>query len=111
MRKIEHEICDTLKEAIREVMAVNQPTPKTYKLSERDEIHIFSDGVVGYRLWSVYIVKIDTYANTVSTGSSMYWRSRTTNSRKRALQQVFGFPTLDESITFDYSTFDYISNI
>ena len=101
-REIERKICDKLKEAIREVMAVNQPTPKTYKLSERDSIYIFSDGTVGYRLWGTYIVKIDTRANTVTTGSSMYWRSRTTNSRKWALQQVFGFPTLDENITFDY---------
>ena len=106
MRVIEHKICDTLKEAIREVRAVNRPEPKTYTLSERDSIHIFSDGAVGYRLWRTYIVEIDTRAGTVTTGSSMYWRSRTTNSRKRALQQVFGFPTLDENITFDY-----ISNI
>ena len=104
MRKIEHKICDKLKEAIREARAVNQPTPKRYKLSERDTIYIFSDGTVGYRLWSTYIVKIDTRADSVTTGSSMYWRSRTTNSRKRALQQVFGFPTLDENLTFDYST-------
>ena len=106
MRVIEHKICDTLKEAIREVRSVNQPVPKTYKLSERDSIYIFSDGTVGYRLWSTYIVTIDTRAGTVITGSSMYWRSRTTNSRKRALQQVFGFPALDEN-----TTFDYISNI
>ena len=106
MRKIEHEICDKLKEAIHEASAVNQPEPRTYEVSKRDSIHIFSDGTVGYKLWSTYIVKIDTRANTVTTGSSMFWRSRTTNSRKRALQQVFGFPTLDENITFDY-----ISNI
>ena len=103
MRKIEHKICDTLKEAIREVMSVNQPEPKIYKLSERDSIHIFSDGTVGYRLWSTYIVKIDTRAGTVTTGSSMYWRSRTTNSRKRALQQAFWLPELGENITFDYT--------
>ena len=102
MRKIEHKICDTLKEAIREVRAVNQPVPKTYKLSKRDSIFVFSDGTVGYKLWSTYIVTIDTRAGTVTTGSSMYWRSRTTGSRKRALQQVFGFPALDENITFDY---------
>ena len=102
MRKIEHKICDKLKEATLEAKATNRPEPKTYKLSERDSIHIFSDGTVGYRLWSTFIVKFDTRANTVTTGSSMYWRSRTTNSRKRALQQVFGFPALDENITFDY---------
>ena len=102
MRVIEHKICDTLKEAIREVMSVNQPVPKAYNLSKRDSIYIFSDGTVGYRLWSTYIVTIDTRAGTVITGSSMYWRSRTTNSRKRALQQAFGFPALDENITFDY---------
>ena len=106
MRVIEHKICDTLKEAIREVRSVNQPVPKTYKLSKRDSIFVFSVGTVGYKLWSTYIVKIDTRAGTVTTGSSRYWRSRTTNSRKRALQQVFGFPALDENITFDY-----ISNI
>ena len=106
MRVIEHKICDTLKEAIREVMSVNQPVPKAYNLSKRDSIYIFSDGAVGYRLWSTYIVKIDTRAGTVTTGSSMYWRSRTTNSRKRALRQAFGFPALDENITFDY-----ISNV
>ena len=102
MRKIEHKICDKLKEAILEVRSVNEPVPRTYNLSKRDSIHIFSDGTVGYKLWNTFIVKIDTHAGTVTTGSSMYWRSRTTNSRKRALQQVFGFPTLDESITFDY---------
>ena len=102
MRKIEHKICDKLKEAIREVSAVNDPVPKTYKLSERDSIHIFSDGTVGYKLWNTFIVKIDTHAGTLTTGSSMYWRSHTTNSRKRALQQVFGFPMPDESITVDY---------
>ena len=106
MRVIEHKICDKLKEAIREVRAVNRPEPKTYTLSKRDSIHIFSDGTIGYKLWSTYIVKIDTREGTVTTGSSMYWRSRTTNSRKRALQQAFGFPALDENITFDY-----ISNI
>ena len=106
MRVIEHKICDTLKEAIREVRAVNRPEPKVYKLSERDSVHIFSDGTVGYKLWNTFIVKFDIWEDTVTTGSSRYWRSRTTNSRKRALQQVFGFPALDENITFDY-----ISNI
>ena len=102
MRVIEHKICDKLKEAIREVRAVNRPEPKTYKLSERDSVHIFSDGTVGYKLWNTFVVKIDTHADSVTTGSSMYWRSHTTNSRKQALQQSFGFPTLDENITFDY---------
>ena len=106
MRVIEHKICDKLKEAIREVRAVNRPEPKTYTLSERDSIHICPDGTVRYKLWSTYIVIIDTREGTVTTGASMYWRSRTTNSRKRALQQAFGFPALDENITFDY-----ISNI
>ena len=106
MRVIEHKICDKLKEAIREVRAVNRPEPKVYKLSERDSVHIFSDGTVGYKLWNTFIVKFDIWEDTVTTGSSRYWRSRTTNSRKRALQQVFGFPALDENITFDY-----ISNI
>ena len=100
MRVIEHKICDTLKEALREVRAVNRPEPKTYTLSERDSIYIFSDGTVGYRLWNTFIVKFGIWGDTVTTGSSMYWRSRTTNSRKRALQQVFGFPELEEDITF-----------
>ena len=102
MRKIEHRICDKLKEAILEAQATNRPVPKVYKLSERDSVHIFSDGTVGYKLWNTFIVKIDTHAGTVTTGSSLYWRSRTTNSRKRALQQAFGFPALDESTMFDY---------
>ncbi len=101
MRVIEHRICDKLKEATIEAKATNRPVPKVYKLSERDSVHIFSDGTVGYKLWNTFIVKIDTRAGTVTTGSSMYWRSRTTNSRKRALQQVFGFPELDENITFE----------
>ena len=102
MRTIEHKICDKLRDAIFEVRATNHPVPKVYKLSERDSIHIFSDGPVGYRLWSTFIVKFDIYEGTVTTGSSMYWRSRTTNSRKRALQQVFGSPKLEEDITFFY---------
>ena len=106
MRVIEHKICDTLKEAIREVRAVNRPEPKKYTLSKRDSIYIFSDGTIGYKLWGTYIVTIDTRDDTVTTGDSGYWNSRTTNSRKRALQQAFGFPALDENITFDY-----ISNI
>ena len=106
MRKIEHRICDKLKEATLEAKATNRPVPKVYKLSERDSVHIFSDGTVGYKLWNTFIVKFDIWEDTVTTGSSMYWRSRTTNSRKWALQQVFGFPALDEDITFAY-----ISNI
>ena len=104
MRKIEHKICDKLKEATLEAKATNRPVPKVYKLSERDSIHIFSDGTVGYKLWNTFIVKFDIWENTVTTGSSMYWRSRTTNSRKRALQQVFGFPELKEDITFYYDS-------
>lgn len=100
MRVIEHRICDKLKEAILEARATNRPVPKVYKLSERDSVHIFSDGTVGYKLWNTFIVKFDTWEDTVTTGSSMYWRSRTTTSRKRALRQVFGFPELEEDITF-----------
>ena len=102
MRKIEHKICDKLKEATLEAKATNRPVPRVYKLSERDSVHIFSDGTVGYKLWGTFIVKFDIWEDTVTTGSSMYWRSRTTNSRKRALQQVFGFPELKEDITFYY---------
>ena len=100
MRKIEHRICDKLKDALLEAKATNRPVPKVYKLSDRDSVHIFSDGTVGYKLWNTFIVKFGIWGDTVTTGSSMYWRSRTTNSRKRALQQVFGFPELEEDITF-----------
>ena len=104
MRKIEHKICDKLKEATLEAKATSRPVPKVYKLSERDSIHIFSDGTVGYKLRSTFIVKFDIWDDTVTTGSSVYWWSRITSSRKRALQQVFGFPELNEDITFYYKS-------
>lgn len=106
MRKIEHEICDKLKEVITYVRSVNEPKWRQYRLSKRDRIVVDADGWVQYVLWSTPIVTFKVRDGVVTTGSSMYWRSRTTNSRKRALQQVFGFPALDENITFDY-----ISNI
>ena len=106
MRVIEHKICDKLKEAIAYVRSVNVPKWHEYRLSKRDRIVVDADGWVQYVLWSTPIVTFKVRDGVVTTGSSMYWRSRTTNSRKRALQQAFGFPALDENITFDY-----ISNI
>ena len=106
MRVIEHKICDKLKEAIAYVRSVNEPKWHQYRLSNHDKIIIDADGWVQYVLWSTPIVTFKVRDGVVTTGSSGYWNSRTTNSRKRALQQAFGFPALDENITFDY-----ISNI
>ena len=106
MRKIEQQICDKLKEAITYVRSANEPKRRQYRLSNHDKIIVDADGWVQYVLWSTPIVTFKVMDGVVTTGSSMYWRSRTTNSRKRALQQAFGFPALDENITFDY-----ISNI
>ena len=106
MRVIEHKICDKLKEAITYVRSVNVPEWRQYRLSNHDKIIVDADGWVQYVLWSTPIVTFKVRDGVVTTGSSRYWRSRTTNSRKRALQQAFGFPALDENITFDY-----ISNI
>ena len=102
MRKIEQQICDKLKEAITYVRSVNEPKWRQYQLSNRDKIIVDADGWVQYVLWSTPIVTFKVWEGVVTTGDSMYWNSRTTNSRKRALQQAFGFPALDENITFDY---------
>ena len=102
MRKIEHKICDKLKEVITYVRSANVPEWRQYRLSNHDKIIVDADGWVQYVLWSTPIVTFKVRDGVVTTGSSMYWGSRTTNSRKRALQQVFGFPALDAGITFDY---------